>query len=361
MSNNLNRALILYCRAGFEKECAAEIQHWADQRELAGYVRAEPNSAYVLFIPVTLAALARLTAEWQLADLCFARQGFVGQRLADLNPNDRISPLLAALTPTSRYSEVVVETADTDAAKQLLGFCKKFTTPLRQALRRAGHLSAQSETDTQAHPRLHVFFLNNAELWLGAADPARSSPWFMGIPRLKFPEGAPSRSALKLEEALHSLLTPGERTRWLRAGLQAVDLGAAPGGWSWVLADYGLRVTAVDNGALAPQVAAHHLITYARADGFRYRPPAPVDWLVCDIVEQPRRIATLIADWAAQGWCKAAMFNLKLPMKKRYEELAHCEQLIHARLVHSDYSVSVRFKQLYHDREEVTGYLRRQV
>ena len=53
----------------------------------------------------------------------------------------------------------------------------------------------------------------------------------MGIPRLRFPRGAPSRSSLKLEEAWLVFLRAKERQQRLVPGMQAVDLGAAPGGW----------------------------------------------------------------------------------------------------------------------------------
>lgn len=52
----------------------------------------------------------------------------------------------------------------------------------------------------------------------------------MGIPRLKFPTDAPSRSTLKLEEAFFVFLTEKEREARLSHGMTAVDLGACPGG-----------------------------------------------------------------------------------------------------------------------------------
>ncbi len=110
----------------------------------------------------------------------------------------------------------------------------------------------------------------------------------MGIPRLKFPTGAPSRSTLKLEEAFLTFLSERERADKLKPGMSAVDLGAAPGGWTWQLVKRGLRVAAVDNGPMAEALMASGLVEHCRIDGFRYRPAQPVDWLVCDIVEQRR-------------------------------------------------------------------------
>ena len=99
--------------------------------------------------------------------------------------------------------------------------------------------------------------------------------------------------------------------------MHAVDLGAAPGGWTWQLAQRGLRVTAVDNGPLKGAVRDDPLVTHVREDAFRLRPRRPVDWLVCDIVEQPDAHRGAVARWIAEGAARRAIFNLKLPMKKR--------------------------------------------
>ncbi len=136
--------------------------------------------------------------------------------------------------------------------------------------------------------------------------------------------------------------------------MSAVDLGAAPGGWTWQLVRRSVRVTAVDNGPMDAALLDSGLVTHLRADGFRFQPKKPVDWLVCDMVEQPRRVAELIAHWLAQGWCRRAIFNLKLPMKKRYEETLSCLGIVSDAL---GGRADIRAKQLYHDREEITVFV----
>jgi 23S rRNA (cytidine2498-2'-O)-methyltransferase len=74
------------------------------------------------------------------------------------------------------------------------------------------------------------------------------------------------------------------------------------------------------------------------------------------MVEQPRRVAELVARWLAQRWCRYAIFNLKLPMKKRYEETRACLDLIAARLAAAGAAADLRARQLYHDREEITVF-----
>jgi 23S rRNA (cytidine2498-2'-O)-methyltransferase len=138
--------------------------------------------------------------------------------------------------------------------------------------------------------------------------------------------------------------------------MTAVDLGAAPGGWTYQLVRRHIRTTAVDNGPMDAALLDSGLVEHVRADGFRYRPLKPVDWLVCDMVEQPQRIAKLVGEWLAEKRCRRAIFNLKLPMKKRYDMVQDCQRVIDSRLTASGTRCRLAFKQLYHDRAEITGY-----
>ncbi len=90
------------------------------------------------------------------------------------------------------------------------------------------------------------------------------------------------------------------------------------------------------------------------ADAFTWRPPKPVDWMVCDVVDKPARTAELVQCWLSRGWCRRTIFNLKLPMKQR---LAETERIL-ARLRGSA-AVRLEARQLYHDREEITVFAER--
>src|SRR3546814_20331559 len=79
----------------------------------------------------------------------------------------------------------------------------------------AGLLAAQDEASL---PRLHACFVDGDHAFVAVADPADSAPWPLGIPRLRLHADAPSRSALKLEEALPTLLDDRARARLPRAG-----------------------------------------------------------------------------------------------------------------------------------------------
>ena len=75
-------------------------------------------------------------------------------------------------------------------------------------------------------------------------------------------EGPPNRAYLKLWEALTLIdRRPGP-------GDLCLDLGASPGGWSWVLAKLGARVIAVDKAPLAPAIAAMPGVEVHKASAF---------------------------------------------------------------------------------------------
>ena len=85
-----------------------------------------------------------------------------------------------------------------------------------------------------------------------------------------------------------------------------------------------MHVLSIDNGPLRQHVLDTGLVEHLRADGFHWHPEQPLDWMVCDMVEQPRRVAERMATWFREGWCRHAIFNLKLPMKKRWDETRLC-------------------------------------
>lgn len=184
------------------------------------------------------------------SSLIFARQMFVvGELLRDLPPEDRITPIVGMLQGVvEKGGELRVEVADTNESKELMKFCRKFTVPLRAALREAGVLT---NYETPKRPVVHVFFIAPGCCYTGYSYSNNNSPFYMGIPRLKFPSDAPSRSTLKLEEAFHVFIPADEWDERLANGMYAVDLGACPGGWTYQLVKRNMWVSSVDNGPMA--------------------------------------------------------------------------------------------------------------
>lgn len=347
------KTLLLHCRPGFENEVCAEISDQAARLDVAGYAKAKPDSACAEFICSEEGGAQRLMRGARFARLIFPRQWAQGDYLA-LPETDRIGVLLEHLRAYPVCGSLWLEVLDTNDGKELSTFCRKFEAPLRKALTKAGRLNEGGNG-----PRLLMTFKSGREVFLGIAEADNSAMWPMGIPRLKFPRQAPSRSTLKLEEAWHHFIPRDQWDERLAAGMTAVDLGASPGGWTWQLFNRDIEVMAVDNGPMNEALLESGLVGHYRADGFAFRPKRAVDWMVCDIVEKPAKNAALLETWIGEGLCREAVVNLKLPMKQRYAEVKRLLERIADGLAERGVKASIGCKQLYHDREEVTCHLRR--
>lgn len=325
-------ALWLLCRAGFEAELAAELAAGG----LDPGLRIETAPALVR-LNGPAGALTTLMRRLRDQPPVFARDAVPMFAVCEALPRgNRIQPLLTALSGES-FAEADVVAPDAPEAGPL--------APMLRAV--AGGLNAAATPG--ATRSLRVIFADTATAGIGWVEPGLSAEASGGILRLKFPAGAPSRSTLKLEEALLTLLTPAERDARLKPGMRAVDLGASPGGWTFQMVRRQISVTAVDNGRMDAGLLATGRVHHLRADAFGFRPTQPVDWLLCDVIEAPRRIAALMAEWFRRGDTRAAIFNLKLPGRDRQIELTRCLGLLR-----EVPGLSLRVRHLYHDREEVT-------
>jgi len=346
----------LFTRPGFESEGGQEWLDRAAASAIPGFFRPLAGLGLACFEtaaggdPVWL-----LRERMPVRSLVFVRDAvFELGRIVPLPKHDRVGALLNAvhdLAADRCWGEVVVHVPEGSEDRDISNFARKWTSPVARALRENQRLAPQR---TSEKVRLDLILLDFEQLIIAESYPGHRAGHPGGRPRLKLPPGAPSRSTLKLEEALVTLLDDGERDRLLRPGMTAVDLGAAPGGWTFNLVRRGMWVTAVDNGPMDSALMQTGRVEHVQADGFAWLPDEPRDWMVCDIVDKPRRTVDLIARWLSGGHCSASVFNLKLPMKKRLEEWYLCRRRLEEALGRLDRSFELRAKQLYHDREEIT-------
>ena len=139
-----------------------------------------------------------------------------------------------------------------------------------------------------------------------------------------------------------------------QAGETVVDLGAAPGGWSYSAAKRGARVIAVDNGPLKGGALGHPLIEHRLGDAFHFNFEENVayDWMFCDLLEEPHHVMkNLVEPWLARGWCRRFVFNLKFG---HVDSVALLRELHAADSPLSRYAPGFLVRHLYHDREEFT-------
>lgn len=344
-------SLIAYCRPGFEKECGAEIGFHMQKLACEGFFHAKPDTGFVLW--KSTGPVMRMPV---LSQLVFSRQIYAANSQPLIfDPADRATPIAAALKKISTedgFFELFVESPDTNEGKELSRFCKSLTPPILKACEGVG---LKKKPDSLQ--RLHVFLPDNKSAYVGISDVRYANPDEMGIARLKFPPAAPSRSTLKLDEAFHTFLSADQRQSLLQPGMRAVDLGASPGGWTYQFVRRKIKVTAVDNGKLDEELIKSGLVTVVASNGLTFTPREPVEWLVCDMIETPARVCETTIKWFERGLCDRAIITLKLPMKKRLEEVQARMSDVKEKIKAVNGSLAVKAKHLYHNRDEVTLYI----
>ena len=171
------------------------------------------------------------------------------------------------------------------------------------------------------------------------AAPSCTSPFPNGEARFVEDRTVPSRAYLKLWELFARI---PERPR---PGELCVDLGASPGGWSFVLHTLGARVVSVDKAALDPRIAALPNVVCRRESAFALDPRAlgPVDWLFSDIVCYPQRLLTLVESWRAAGTVRRFACTVKFQGTTDVEAMRAFAAIPGSRLLH-----------LHHNKHELT-------
>jgi 23S rRNA (cytidine2498-2'-O)-methyltransferase len=170
-----------------------------------------------------------------------------------------------------------------------------------------------------------------------------SSPFANGeVSFVEDKTGPPNRAYLKLWEALVRL------RRWPRPGERCLDLGASPGGWTWVLARLGAEVIAVDKAPLDPRVAGMPGVSWRGESAFALDPASvgAVDWLCSDIVCYPARLLRLVETWRSAALVRNFVCTIKFQGETDHDSAAAFAAIPEAQVLH-----------LHHNKHELTFLL----
>jgi 23S rRNA (cytidine2498-2'-O)-methyltransferase len=157
------------------------------------------------------------------------------------------------------------------------------------------------------------------------ASAETESPFPRGEPAMHEDKlSPPSRAYLKLQEALLRL------RKWPEPGERVFDAGASPGGWTWVSAKLGAKVTACDRAPLDAAIAGMRGVDYLKHDAFTLKPAdiGALNWLFCDAAVYPERLYEWVCKWLDSGLCGNFVCTIKLQGKPGSEEFSHAYALI---------------------------------
>ena len=153
--------------------------------------------------------------------------------------------------------------------------------------------------------------------------------------------GPPSRAYLKLWEALTRI---GD---WPRPGQSCIDLGASPGGWTWVVGTLGAAVIAIDRAPLEARVAAMPGVQFRQGSAFAVV-PEKVDWLLSDVIAYPAPLLEMVQRWIAPGGADRVVCTIKLQGETDHNAVARFAAIPGGQVMH-----------LFHNKHELTFTWRR--
>ena len=160
--------------------------------------------------------------------------------------------------------------------------------------------------------------------------------------------GHVSRAEFKLREALRIIgYSPAP-------GRLAIDVGAAPGGWSFVLAEHGMNVIAIDPADMDERVANHENVTHLKMKAEEYSGAEPVDLIVNDMNVDPTDSATAVL--AAGGNLKRGgllVMTVKLPNGPYQKQVTDVIGIL------SPQFECIDVRCLFFNRQEFTGFFKR--
>ncbi len=161
------------------------------------------------------------------------------------------------------------------------------------------------------------------------------------LPENKVP---PSRAYRKLEEAQLQF------GRKIQAGEVCADLGASPGGWTWVALQAGASVIAVDRSELRKDLMQHEGLRFVKGDAFAFEPERPVDWLLSDVIAFPDRIFTLLERWLSRGRCRNFCVTVKFRGAEDYAVLGKFKAML------AEHAAEFFLRRLSENKNEVTAF-----
>ncbi|HBC36666.1 MAG TPA: 23S rRNA (cytidine(2498)-2'-O)-methyltransferase RlmM, partial [Marinobacter adhaerens] len=218
--------ILVFCRPGFETEAGREMTDSASERGIFGYFEPLKDQGLVRFYPAVPETADDVMARLPLEELVFVRDWIVVLGQFRLPETDRVGAVIEGIRGLGRgfpgCARLEVRLPENNADGDLGNFARKWVSPLSRGLRGAGLLKADQNAPAPA--RLEVFLPDFTSAVVGFSLADNRARYVGGIPRLRLPASAPSRSALKLEEAWKVFLPPEQELDYLGGGKKAADL-----------------------------------------------------------------------------------------------------------------------------------------
>lgn len=171
------------------------------------------------------------------------------------------------------------------------------------------------------------------------ASKKTTSPYQNGEVILEENKIPPSRAYLKLEESLHLM------QKFPKKGERCLEIGAAPGSWTYILSELGADVIACDRAPLDNKLKKFPNIKFIQGDAFKLTEEkiGKIDWLFSDLICYPEKLYSYLIPWIENKSCKNFVCTLKFQGEIDFNIIKEFEKIPGGKIVH-----------LYNNKHELT-------
>ncbi len=221
---------------------------------------------------------------------------------------------------------------------------KDFVEPIIKSLQKN-----RISIDNSSKQILSVVLFQN-KMYVGYSTVTQSlTSWPLGHLHYAFKTEQPSRAEFKIAESVELFNLDLSKYK------TAIDLGAAPGGWSRFLLEKGMSVVAVDPAELNPGLFKYEKLKHFKClsqDFFKKHPNSNFDMIVNDMrMDVQGSVEVMLNAFDHLKRNGIAIMTLKLNPRKKLEEIEYGIKNLSKK-----YTI-LHTRQLYHNRSEVTVVL----
>ncbi len=344
---NLNHTLILTAQADCIDSAMREMRTAVPTAKISAEL-----APGVLCIDLNAETFENLAATWRVQPPIFVRHICPVEEMVVVDDHARpvprlqsaLMPLLVQIVPDRHFS---IQTRVFGEGLPFTPF--DLNNPLAELVRTVRGAPLDVRHPAQVISINLALIKGELRAYIGISNVLNNlSEWAGGVRRLARDPDQISRAEFKLTEALETFEIS------LPSRGIALDLGAAPGGWTRVLRKAGLYVTAVDPAALDERIAHDSGVRHLRitTETFLQREPEQFDLILNDMRQDARDSARMMASCAPlmrEGG--TALMTLKLPEHGRDAAVDHALNILRRA-----YRVAGA-RQLFHNRSEITVWL----
>lgn len=115
-----------------------------------------------------------------------------------------------------------------------------------------------------------------------------------------------------------------------------LELGASPGGWSWVLQKYCDKLRCIDRAPLDPSLMKNPKITFLKGDAFTLSNSLTLDhdWFFSDLICEPAKLLQSVKSWKSQNPNLGIVATIKFKGPTDFEIIKEFKKIKNSTVIH---------------------------